>query len=131
MLSFVFFATGVLTTLAIIAIIKQYNKQNRDRQIPVNQSSLFALIKDFMPNLLFDMKNRYTQSLEYEYTKTLKYIEMSDQKAYWIDKNKIYYADISNGMFDPAEGKLTEMSNLSEKQVNKVLYIYNTLKNGS
>jgi hypothetical protein len=126
-----FFIAGVLTTLTLIAIIKQYNKRSRAKRILVNQSSMFLLIKNFLPDLMFDMKYRDTQAFVYEDTRTFRYIEMSDHKAYWMDKNKIYYAEIKDGRFNPATGKPTEMSNLSEKQVNKMLYILNTLKNGS
>jgi hypothetical protein len=80
---------------------------------------------------MFDMRYKDTQALVYEDTKTFRYIEMSDHKAYWIDKNKIYYADVEDGRFNPAKGRPTEMKNLSERQVNKVLYIFNSLKNGS
>jgi hypothetical protein len=56
---------------------------------------------------------------------------MPDNKAYWLDRNKIYYAEIKDdGRFDPMEGKPSEMKNLSEKQLVKMLFIYNSLKNG-
>jgi hypothetical protein len=84
-----------------------------------------------MPESLFDISHKDTQALVYEDKRLFKYIEMSDHKAYWMDKNKIYYANVRDGRFNPAEGKPTEMKNLSERQVNKVLYIYNSLKNGS
>jgi hypothetical protein len=127
---FLFFL-GVLTTLAIIAIIKRYNSRSRVKNVVINQSSMFLLIKNFMPESLFDISHKDTQALVYEDTRLFKYIEMSDHKAYWMDKNKIYYANVRDGRFNPAEGKPTEMKNLSERQVNKVLYIYNSLKNGS
>ena len=126
-----FFIAGVLTTLTLIAIIKQYNKRSRAKRVLINQSSMFLLIKNFLPDLMFDMRYKDTQALVYEDTKTFRYIEMSDHKAYWIDKNKIYYADVEDGRFNPAKGRPTEMKNLSERQVNKVLYIFNSLKNGS
>lgn len=126
-----FFVAGVLTTLTLIAIIKQYNKHVRAKRMPVNQSSMFLLIKNFLPELMFSMRYRDTQAFMYEDTRTLKYIEMSDNNAYWISRNKIYYAEIKDGKFNPEAGKPTEMNNLSEKQVNKMLYILNTLKNGS
>ena len=126
-----FFIAGVLTTLTLIAIIKQYNKRSRAKRILVNQSSMFVLIKNFMPDLLSEMRYKDTQAFLYEDTRTFRYIEMSDHRAYWMDRNKIYYAEIKDGRFNPATGKPTEMSNLSEKQVNKMLYILNTLKNGS
>ncbi len=75
--------------------------------------------------------NRPTQAQSYDNSRAFKFIEMPDNKAYWLDRNKIYYADIKDdGRFNPKEGKPTEMKNLSKKQVTKMLFIYNTLKNG-
>jgi hypothetical protein len=127
------FLFGVLTTLTLIAIIRQYNKANypkQDKEAPIRQSSMFLLIKNFLPELLFDVKYKYTQAVRYEEDREFNYIEMPDNKAYWIDKNKIYYADVIDGRFDPSSKKLTEMNNLSEEEVSKLLYIYNSLKNG-
>jgi hypothetical protein len=126
-----FFVAGLLTTLILIAILKQYNKQRRAKRMVINQSSMFLLIKNFLPELGFNNKYINTQAFVHEDTKTFRYVEMSDHKAYWIDKNKIYYAEVKDGRFNPATGKPTEMKNLSEKQVNKMLYIFNSLKNGS
>jgi hypothetical protein len=126
-----FFIVGVLTTLALIAIIKQYNKQRRAKRMVVNQSSMFLLIKNFLPELGFTNKYLNTQAFMHQDNKTFRYVEMSDQRAYWMDKNKIYYAEVKDGRFNPATGKPTEMKNLSEKQINKMLYIFNSLKNGS
>jgi hypothetical protein len=126
-----FFAAGALTILITIAILKQYNKQRRAKRMVINQSSMFLLLKNFLPELGFVNKYLNTQSFIHEDTKTFRYVEMSDQKAYWINKNNIYYAEVKDGRFNPATGKPTEMKNLSEKQVNKMLYIFNSLKNGS
>jgi hypothetical protein len=127
----VFFLSGVLTTLTFIAILKQYNKRRRAKRMVINQSSMFLLIKNYLPELGIVNKHLNTQSFIHEDTKTFKYVEMSDQKAYWMNKNKIYYAEVKDGRFNPAKGIPTEMKNLSEKQVNKMLYIFNSLKNGS
>ena len=127
----ILFFAGVLTTLTLIAIIRQYSKFSRAKKAVIKQSEMFLLIKNFLPDLMYRQDQPDTQSLRYEYDRELNYVEMPDHKAYWIDKNKIYYADVVNGKFDPGSAKLTEMKNLSEKEVAKVLYIYNTLKNGS
>jgi hypothetical protein len=127
------FLFGVLTTLTLIAIIRQYNKANylkKDKKALVRQSSMFLLIKNFLPDLMFDSRHRYSQAIIYEQDKTFDYIEMPDKKAYWLDKNKIYYAEVIDGKFDPGNKKLTEMKNLSEEEVSKLLYIYNSLKSG-
>jgi hypothetical protein len=127
----ILFFAGVLTTLTLIAIIRQYNKLKHVKKIIVKQSEMFMLIKNFLPEFMFNSGQKDTQSLIYEYDREFRYIEMPDHKAYWIDKNKIYYAEVTDGRFNPDNAMLTEMENLSEKRVGEVLYIYNSLKNGS
>lgn len=129
MLNYLIFFAGVLTSVAILVIIKKYNKRSRANRLVVRQSDVLLMAKSLFPES-FTGQNHYSQALSYENNKTFKYIEMPDNKVYWLDKNNIYYADIKGGRFNPDEGKLTEMKNLSEKQVNKVLFIYNSLKNG-
>jgi len=131
MLDYVIFFAGVLTTLALIAIIKQYNKQKLVKREVIRQSILFWELKQFMPDIMYAYLNRPTQAQGYDRTRAFRFIEMPDNKAYWLDRNKIYYADIKdNGRFNPKDGKPTEMKNLSKKQVTKMLFIYNSLKNG-
>jgi hypothetical protein len=126
----VFFLIGVLTTLSIVAIIKWHNKRTSASRVIVRQTFMFEVMKVMFPDLMFAVNNRDTQATSYEDSKVFNYIQMSDNKAYWMDKNKIYCADIKNGRFNPSEGKQIEMKNLSEKQINKTLYIFNSLKNG-
>lgn len=129
MLNYLIFFAGVLTSITILVIIKKYNKRSRANRLVIRQSDVLLIAKNLFPES-FSGRNYYSQALSYEDNKTFKYIEMPDNKVYWLDKNNIYCADIKGGRFNPAEGKLTEMKNLSEKQVNKVLFIYNSLKNG-
>jgi hypothetical protein len=127
---FLFFS-GVLTTQALIAIIIKYNKLSRVKTNPVRQSIVFWELKQFMPDIMDAFLNRPTQAQNYDDNRSFKFIEMPDKKAYWLDRDKIYYADIKDdGRFDPTEGKPSEMKNLSEKQLVKMLFIYNSLKNG-
>ena len=127
----ILFFAGVLTTLTLIAIIRQYNKLKHVKKVIIKQSEMFMLIKNFLPEFMFNSGQKDTQSLMYEYDREFRYIEMPDHKAYWIDKNKIYYAEVTDGRFNPDNAKLAEMENLSEQRVSEVLYIYNSLKNGS
>jgi hypothetical protein len=127
----ILFFSGVLTTLSLIAIIVKYNKLSRAKTRTLRQSYVFSELKNFMPEIMDAFLNRPTQAQSYDDNRSFKFIQMPDKKAYWLDRDKIYYAEIKDGRFNPATGKPTEMSNLSEKQVNKMLYILNTLKNGS
>ena len=76
------------------------------------------------------MLNRETQAMYFESSKMLNYIEMPDKKVYWMDRNIIYYAESSGGKFNPKEGKALKVKDLPEKEINKVLYIINSLKDG-
>jgi hypothetical protein len=132
MLDFILiFITGVLTTLTLVAIIVKYNKLRRAKTKPIRQSIIFWELKQFMPDMMYAFLNRPTQAQNHDINRGFRFIEMPDNKAYWIDRNKIYYAEIKDdGRFNPREGKLSEMKNLSEKQLVKMLFIYNSLKNG-
>jgi hypothetical protein len=131
MLDYVIFFAGVLTTLSLIAIIVKYNKYSRAKTRTLRQSYVFWELKQFMPEMMYAFLNRPTQAQTYDDNRSFKFIEMPDKKAYWLDRDKIYYAEIKDdGRFNPLEGKPSEMKNLSEKQLVKMLFIYNSLKNG-
>jgi hypothetical protein len=129
------FFAGVLTTLALIVIIsiRLHSKRKKNaaqKSIGMTQSSMFLLLKNFMPKDFDRMFHKETQSMYFESNKMLNYIEMPDNKVYWIDRNIIYYTDISGGRFDPKEGKLLKIKNIPEKEINKALYIINSLRDG-
>jgi hypothetical protein len=131
MLDYVIFFAGVLTTLSLIAIIVKYNKYSRAKTRTLRQSYVFWELKQFMPEMMDAFLNKPTQAQNYDDHRSFKFIEMPDKKAYWLDRDKIYYAEIKDdGRFNPLEGKPSEMKNLSEKQLVKMLFIYNSLKNG-
>jgi len=131
MLDYVIFFAAVLTTLSLIAIIIKYNKYSRAKTRTLSQSYVFWELKQFMPEMMDAFLNKPTQAQNYDDHRSFKFIEMPDKKAYWLDRDKIYYAEIKDdGRFNPLEGKPSEMKNLSEKQLVKMLFIYNSLKNG-
>lgn len=127
-ISLSFFA-GVLTTTLITAIIKRHKKNISARDAQIRQSSVFLFVKRFMPHVLEPAFEVESQAQVYESSKMLNYIEMPDNKVYWIDRNIVYYADSKNGRFDPTQGKLLKTKNIPAKEVDKVLYIINTLRN--
>lgn len=130
MFDIIYFFLGVLTTTAIIAILNKYNKRSKAKRPIVRQSSVFLMVKILMPEMIDFYNDKYTQTLSYENNKTFKFIEMPDNRAYWIDRNKIYYAELNGGKFSIVKGKPLPMNNLSEDQVSKVLFIFNSLQNG-
>jgi hypothetical protein len=124
-----------LTTILLIVIIsirlhRKRNKKAAPKSIGMTQSSMFLLIKKFMPKDFDRVFHKETQAMYFENSKMLNYIEMPDKRVYWMDRNIIYYTDISGGKFDPGEGKPLKIRNIPEKEINKVLYIINSLRDG-
>lgn len=78
--------------------------------------------------MLFEKVEKARQSYDYDDTKAFRYVELLD-KAYWIERNKIYYTDISGGRFDPDKKVLVKTKNLPEEEVRKLLFIISSLKN--
>ena len=62
----ILFFAGVLTTLTLIAIIRQYNKLKHVKKIIVKQSEMFMLIKNFLPEFMFKPIEIDSQALRYE-----------------------------------------------------------------
>ena len=134
-MDYVIFFAGVLTTLTLIAIISvslhsKRSKNTASNSTRMTQSSMFLIVRNFLPNDFTKMFETETQAMYFESTKMLNYIEMPDKKVYWIDRNIIYYADSEGGKFNPKKGKALKIKDLPEKEINKVLYIMNSLKDG-
>lgn len=129
--NFLFFIAGVLTILIPVAIIKLRNRHSRTKGDNIRQSSIFLEMKQLMPDLMDVYLNRETQAQSYEVSKPVNYIEMPDKKIYWLERNTIYYAEAQeDGRYIVSDRKRSNMKNLSQKEVAKMLFIYNSLKNG-
>lgn len=63
--------------------------------------------------------------------KTVKVITTPDKKAYWVKDNKFYWADVSDGEFNPNLGKEINTESLSKKEVDKLLFILDNLNKGN
>jgi hypothetical protein len=122
-----FFMAGVLTTLASMSIIVLYRKIKLSRTVILTQSLIYSTARDLFP-MLFERVSPITQAQEYEDTRAFRYVELLD-KAYWIEKNKIYVTGISGKRFDPTKKIAVETKNLSEERLRQLLFIISSLKN--
>lgn len=53
-----------------------------------------------------------------------------EDKAYWVIDNVFYVGDAENGSVQPETGVPISTSGLSSKEINKLLFILDNLKNG-
>jgi hypothetical protein len=128
--NFLYFFAGVLTISAIIATITLYNKLKLSRQQPaLSQSQTYLFFRTMFPNLNMSLKIRDKQSSAYDNSKIVKYVETDENLIYWLDKNKVYCAELNeDGFFNTQDAQRVSLKNLSEEQVNSLLVILSHLK---
>ena len=61
---------------------------------------------------------------------TLTRVIILEDKAYWVSDNVFYVGEAANGQVKPETGVPISTSGLSTKEINKLLFILDNLKNG-
>jgi len=125
-----FFAAGCLTTLVLIGILKRRQKRIRLKHIGFKQSMLHHIMKGMIPSNAELNSKKKRQSNVHNTGNVVRVIRTPDSKAYWVEDNIFYYADVVDGQFDPNAKKAVDTSELSKKEINKLLFILDNLKNG-
>lgn len=101
------------------------------RKLPFRQSVLHQILKHSMPTNAELKAKIDTQSRIRSREGVVKVIQTPDRKAYWVENNIFYYAEVVDGQFDPTNGKPVDTNGLSNKEVDKLLFILDNLnKNG-
>lgn len=124
------FFIGCLTSTAVVAILKLRFKRIRMKRIGFRQSILHSIVKNTMPTNAELLSQRETQSKLYNKQGVVKVITTSDNIAYWVDKNIFYYAEVRDGTFDPIDAKPVDTMDISKKEMDKLLFILDSLTNG-
>ena len=96
----------------------------------MRQSTFYGAIKSIIPESAKLIAKKDTQSQLHKSRNVVRVLQTSDNKAYWVKNNTFYYADIVNGEFDPNAGIPIDASNISKKDLDKLLFILDNLKNG-
>ena len=53
-----------------------------------------------------------------------------DEKAYWVSNNMFYVGDTVDGKVRPETGRPLDTTKMSKREVDKMLFILDNLKNG-
>ena len=123
----IYFLVGFLTSYIIFGILKRQRERFKLRKIAFRQSTLHQIVKNVMPTNAEYKKQLKTQARDRLRNKVVKVIQTPDRKAYWVDGNIFYCADVINGEFDPSAGIPVDTSNLSKKEIDKLLFILDNL----
>lgn len=111
-------------------IIYKGRKFKTFKGIAYSQSSIHLMIKDFLPKTLYEKPRQQSQSLKHIEANTVKVIFIED-KAYWVSNNIFYCAELVEGGIDVDSTQPVDTTNMSKKDIDKMLFILDNLKNGS
>lgn len=125
-----YFLLGCLTSIVIVAILKVTKQRIQLKKLPLRQSTLYHIVDTLVPQSPKFKKVEETQSRIFSKRGTIRFIQAPDNKAYWIDNNVFYCAEIVDGEFDPSAGKPVDTINASKQDINKLLFILDSLRNG-
>ena len=113
---------------SILIVMNKKEKQSFNKTL-YRQSDMHNMLKEFFFKDIFDNKAASSQSKIWKEKKTTKFLVI-DQKAYWVSNNMFYVGDADNGQVRPETGKPIDISTMSPKEVNKMLFILDNLNGG-
>ena len=113
---------------SILIVIGKKEKKSFNKTL-YRQSDMHNMLKEFFFRDIFDNEVASSQSKIWKEKKTTKFLAI-DQKAYWVSNNMFYVGDADNGQVRPETGRPIDISTMSPKEVNKMLFILDNLNGG-
>jgi uncharacterized protein YeeX (DUF496 family) len=126
-----YFLITVLTfglTWSIISIVNK-RKINLFSKIKYRQSNIHEIVKNVIPKEMFEKPKKIRQSEKHIQKNMLKVI-ITDGMAYWTVNNVFYSARSINGRVDESTIKPLDVHELSKKELEKMMDILDSLRNG-
>jgi hypothetical protein len=121
-----------LTLIAACSIIIVAVKRNKNHfaKIVYTQSDIHMIVKHFVPQDLFDEPKRPSQARKHLKNNSVRVLMIEDH-AYWVHNNMFYVADIADGLVNPETVRPVDTNNMSNRDIDKMLFILDSLKNGN
>ena len=125
-----FLAIG-LTLLAAWSIIRLngYKVSKTLTNIKYRQSDIHESIRTLIPKKLNNKEKIESQSVKHAANTMIKIIVI-DSKAYWVKDNVFYSADTDNGDIVSPTAEPVDISTMSKKDIDKMLFILDNLRKG-
>jgi hypothetical protein len=121
-----------LTLIALCSIIIIVVKKRKKyfAKLVYTQSSIHQIVKSFLPKDLFEVPKMLSQSRKHIRNNTVKVLIIEDS-AYWVHNNMFYVADAVDGAVDSETVRPVDTNNMSKRDIDKMLFILDSLKNGN
>ena len=131
MINLGYLAWSMLTIIIFLGILIYVGKKNKKsfNKVVYSQSDMHNILKDFFFKDIDNDKVFTSQSRIWKEQQTTKVVIL-DQKAYWISNNIFYVGEAVDGKVKPETGQPLDTSNMSKREIDKMLFILDNLKNG-
>jgi hypothetical protein len=120
-----------LTLLAAWSIIRLngYKVSKTLTNIKYRQSDIHESIRTIIPKKLNNKEKIESQSAKHAANTMIKIIVI-DSKAYWVKDNVFYSAETDNGDIISPTAEPVDISTMSKKDIDKMLFILDNLRKG-
>jgi hypothetical protein len=121
-----------LTLIAVcsIIVVAVKKKDKYFAKVVYTQSDIHKIVKNFIPNDLFEKPKMLSQARKHLNNNTVRVLIVEDH-AYWVHDNMFYVADTLNGLVNPETVRPIDTNNMSNRDIDKMLFILDSLKNGN
>jgi hypothetical protein len=121
-----------LTLIAGCSIIIVAVKRNKKHfaKVVYTQSDIHMIVKHFVPKDLFEKPKPLSQARKHLKNNTVRVLIIEDH-AYWVHDNMFYIADTVEGLVNPETVRPIDTNNMSNRDIDKMLFILDSLKNGN
>jgi hypothetical protein len=119
-------------TLALVWFILKVGKRNKKKPFSRTlhrQSDTHRLLKSFFSMPLSNNQQNFSQLTKHKEKGMIKVIVLGNE-AYWISNNIFYVAEAINGEVQRHTAKPIDTSTLSKGDLDKMLFILDSLKDG-
>ena len=113
---------------SIIKGIKKQSKKDFSKTL-YRQSDIHKLLKYFFSIPLSSNENPSSQLTKHKEKSMIKVIILNDE-AYWVSDNTFYVAKAIDGEVQPHTAQPVNTNKLSKPELDKMLFILDSLKNG-
>ena len=128
MLEIFIVALTFLTSWAILKVIKRRSRKVFSRTL-YRQSDMHRMLKYFFSLDITTNEKPPSQLTKRKEKDMIKVVVMGNQ-AYWVSDNTFYVAKAFEGEVLPNTAEPVDIENMSRKDIDKMLFILDNLKNG-
>jgi hypothetical protein len=113
----------------ILKIVKKKSKKDFSKTL-YRQSDIHRLLKYFFSISLLNSDKPSSQLTKHKEKSMIKVIVLNNE-AYWVSNNTFYVAQAINGEVQRHTAEPVNTNGLSKPELNKMLFILDSLKNGN